>query len=303
MPCKRLLGQLRLASCQGPAECTALLPSTSASAGVQERTIRKGAVQRVAAAAKRSSVSPDLRDRARRPQRQDQGKPQHPAEGHRQSGNAREGDWRQPAPAQRLLEEQQAAEAQSHSRPPLGRTGAPGGDQHVSRQRRQPQPAQQAAKSPWQAARDPGRAADRQPLALRPQRHAPEQSPGQTANTWADWDAPTTGLALRAQDSWQQQQQQQTASPPWPQQRPAFEPRQARQRTQQQSSGFDADSFVRQQLSGSLPAATTFFVTCHPGLEACVEQELCHPRIGATRVVAARAGVYFRCAPLCYSFC
>ena len=286
VPCKRLLGQLRLHSCR-----SALQSRPSASAGGQERTYRKAAVQRVAAAAKRSSASPDLRDRGRRPT-QDQSRPHQTSEGHRQPRHTRQGDWRQRTPAKTPLEEQQPA--QSYNRPPPEHTGPSVTRQHAPAPHRQPQPERQALQSPWQAGRGPDRAVDRQPLALRPQQPAPRQPAGE-AGINGDWSAKIAGSTLQAQNGWQQQQQQQRqpAGPPWPQQPPA----QARQRPQQQGRGFDADSFVRQQLSSSLPAATTFFVTCHPGLEACVEQELCSPRIGATRVVAARAGVYFRCAP------
>ena len=41
------------------------------------------------------------------------------------------------------------------------------------------------------------------------------------------------------------------------------------------------------------PTQLLFFATCHPGLEAAVEQELCQACVGAERVTSGKAGVSF----------
>ena len=73
--------------------------------------------------------------------------------------------------------------------------------------------------------------------------------------------------------------------------------------SQQMSNGADQPRQHPRQAprpvtsSGSKdPTHVWFFATCHPGLEASVEQELCQPCIGAERVTSGKAGVSFMCA-------
>ena len=198
------------------------------------------------------------------------------------------------------------------------------------RQQRQPWqqsqgPRQQQQQQPWQAAGADDRRVQRQPLAFRPQQ-APAGQAAPSDDVWTEPGAQDSGTGgSQHQDAWQPQRrsERQAGSPaqsagavygdsrarhlladqqvPWSDQDDVWSgqqqrlPHQARQSGQHQpAGGFDADSFVRQQLSSTLPTTTTFFVTCHPGLEQCVEEELLHPRVGAQRVILGKAGVYFR---------